>query len=141
MKKLFSFTFWLCTLTRFACNFRFFYVFFVFCNSSSIFVSIYFHQLPACHSHSCIPWNVIFCLLIYLILYLPFSVTYACDCKGELRTRQRPHFYCHNAYSYPDEQMADPSREGDEQVNLLGEEGLRAGGQSLKLGCVSNFLS
>lgn len=30
--------------------------------------------------------------------------------------------------------MADPSRDQDEQVNLLGEEGLRAGGQSLKLG-------
>jgi len=29
--------------------------------------------------------------------------------------------------------MADPSRE-DEQQQLLGEEGLRAGGQSLKLG-------
>lgn len=30
-------------------------------------------------------------------------------------------------------QMAGPSRE-DEQVTLLGEEGLRAGGQALKLG-------
>jgi len=30
-------------------------------------------------------------------------------------------------------QMADPNRE-DEQVTLLGEEGLRAGGQALKLG-------
>lgn len=30
-------------------------------------------------------------------------------------------------------QMADPSRE-EEQVTLLGEEGLRAGGQALKLG-------
>jgi len=29
--------------------------------------------------------------------------------------------------------MADPNRE-DEQVTLLGEEGLRAGGQALKLG-------
>lgn len=29
--------------------------------------------------------------------------------------------------------MADPSRE-EEQVTLLGEEGLRAGGQALKLG-------
>lgn len=30
-------------------------------------------------------------------------------------------------------QMADPSAQ-DEQVTLLGEEGLRAGGQTLKLG-------
>lgn len=30
-------------------------------------------------------------------------------------------------------QMADPARE-EEQVTLLGEEGLRAGGQALKLG-------
>ena len=32
-------------------------------------------------------------------------------------------------------QMADPNRE-EEQVTLLGEEGLRAGGQALKLGWV-----
>lgn len=32
-------------------------------------------------------------------------------------------------------QMADPSRE-EESVTLLGEEGLRAGGQALKLGFV-----
>lgn len=35
-------------------------------------------------------------------------------------------------YSQPS-QMADPARE-EEQVTLLGEEGLRAGGQALKLG-------
>jgi len=34
-------------------------------------------------------------------------------------------------------QMADPSRE-EESVTLLGEDGLRAGGQALKLGFVSN---
>ncbi|KAI5723632.1 hypothetical protein M8J76_008843 [Diaphorina citri] len=34
------------------------------------------------------------------------------------------------------DEMADPSRE-DEQVTLLGEEGLRAGGQTLKLGFVA----
>lgn len=33
--------------------------------------------------------------------------------------------YCH--------QMSDPSRD-EEQVTLLGDEGLRAGGQALKLG-------
>ncbi|CAG7831417.1 unnamed protein product [Allacma fusca] len=37
------------------------------------------------------------------------------------------------------DEMADPSRE-DEQVNLLGEEGLRAGGQSLKLGFVAGVI-
>lgn len=35
-------------------------------------------------------------------------------------------------------QMADPNRE-DEQVTLLGEEGLRAGGQALKLGYSYNI--
>ncbi|CAB0036337.1 unnamed protein product [Trichogramma brassicae] len=36
-------------------------------------------------------------------------------------------------------QMADPSRE-EEQVTLLGEEGLRAGGQALKLGFVAGVI-
>uniref|UniRef100_A0A6M2DUZ0 V-type proton ATPase subunit a n=1 Tax=Xenopsylla cheopis TaxID=163159 RepID=A0A6M2DUZ0_XENCH len=36
-------------------------------------------------------------------------------------------------------QMADPSRE-EEQVNLLGEEGLRTGGQALKLGFVAGVI-
>ncbi|XP_025422507.1 V-type proton ATPase 116 kDa subunit a isoform X3 [Sipha flava] len=36
-------------------------------------------------------------------------------------------------------QMADPNRE-DEQVTLLGEEGLRAGGQALKLGFVAGVI-
>lgn len=35
-------------------------------------------------------------------------------------------------------QMADPSRE-EESVTLLGEEGLRAGGQALKLGFVTSI--
>ncbi|XP_049797993.1 V-type proton ATPase 116 kDa subunit a 1 isoform X1 [Schistocerca nitens] len=39
--------------------------------------------------------------------------------------------------AYP--QMADPSRE-EEQVTLLGEEGLRAGGQALKLGFVAGVI-
>ncbi|ODN05833.1 hypothetical protein Ocin01_00844 [Orchesella cincta] len=38
------------------------------------------------------------------------------------------------------DEMADPSRDQDEQVNLLGEEGLRAGGQSLKLGFVAGVI-
>ncbi|XP_060876989.1 V-type proton ATPase 116 kDa subunit a 1 isoform X5 [Metopolophium dirhodum] len=37
------------------------------------------------------------------------------------------------------EEMADPNRE-DEQVTLLGEEGLRAGGQALKLGFVAGVI-
>ncbi|XP_071444730.1 V-type proton ATPase 116 kDa subunit a 1 isoform X1 [Hetaerina americana] len=40
---------------------------------------------------------------------------------------------------YPYSQMADPSRE-EEQVTLLGEEGLRAGGQALKLGFVAGVI-
>lgn len=43
------------------------------------------------------------------------------------------YMYMYCAVPLPQKQMADPNRE-DEQVNLLGEEGLRAGGQSLKLG-------
>jgi len=37
------------------------------------------------------------------------------------------------------DEMADPNRE-DEQVTLLGEEGLRAGGQALKLGYSAQLL-
>ncbi|XP_026468018.1 V-type proton ATPase 116 kDa subunit a isoform X3 [Ctenocephalides felis] len=37
------------------------------------------------------------------------------------------------------DEMADPSRE-EEQVNLLGEEGLRTGGQALKLGFVAGVI-
>lgn len=41
---------------------------------------------------------------------------------------------CHQAErATSSAQMADPTRE-EEQVTLLGEEGLRAGGQALKLG-------
>lgn len=40
---------------------------------------------------------------------------------------------CHQAERGASSQMADPARE-EEQVTLLGEEGLRAGGQALKLG-------
>lgn len=40
---------------------------------------------------------------------------------------------CHQAEGAAYSQMADPTRE-EEQVTLLGEEGLRAGGQALKLG-------
>lgn len=47
-----------------------------------------------------------------------------CCCQAE-------YGYCYPTYS--SSQMADPSRE-EEQVTLLGEEGLRAGGQALKLG-------
>ena len=42
---------------------------------------------------------------------------------------------CYQAEHQASAQMADPSRE-EEQVTLLGEEGLRAGGQALKLGLV-----
>ncbi|XP_066998740.2 V-type proton ATPase 116 kDa subunit a 1 isoform X4 [Anabrus simplex] len=42
-------------------------------------------------------------------------------------------------YSPYSSQMADPSRE-EEQVTLLGEEGLRAGGQALKLGFVAGVI-
>jgi len=45
---------------------------------------------------------------------------------------QAEYGYCYPTYSYSS-QMADPSRE-EEQVTLLGEEGLRQGGQALKLG-------
>lgn len=41
-------------------------------------------------------------------------------------------YQAERGYSHPS-QMADPARE-EEQVTLLGEEGLRAGGQALKLG-------
>lgn len=41
-------------------------------------------------------------------------------------------YQAERGYSNPS-QMADPARE-EEQVTLLGEEGLRAGGQALKLG-------
>lgn len=47
-----------------------------------------------------------------------------CCCQAE--------YGCYPTY-YSSSQMADPSRE-EEQVTLLGEEGLRAGGQALKLG-------
>lgn len=43
---------------------------------------------------------------------------------------------CRQAEHQASAQMADPARE-EEQVTLLGEEGLRAGGQALKLGLVS----
>ncbi|CAH1967433.1 unnamed protein product [Acanthoscelides obtectus] len=48
---------------------------------------------------------------------------------------------CHQAElsAYGGSQMADPSRE-EEQVTLLGEEGLRAGGQALKLGFVAGVI-
>ncbi|KAJ9589242.1 hypothetical protein L9F63_017541 [Diploptera punctata] len=42
-------------------------------------------------------------------------------------------------YRCSSSQMADPSRE-EEQVTLLGEEGLRAGGQALKLGFVAGVI-
>ena len=45
---------------------------------------------------------------------------------------QAEHGYCYPTYC-SSSQMADPSRE-EEQVTLLGEEGLRQGGQALKLG-------
>ncbi|XP_021921389.1 V-type proton ATPase 116 kDa subunit a isoform X1 [Zootermopsis nevadensis] len=45
---------------------------------------------------------------------------------------------CYPTY-YSSSQMADPSRE-EEQVTLLGEEGLRAGGQALKLGFVAGVI-
>ena len=41
--------------------------------------------------------------------------------------------FCQADYGGVVSQMADPNRE-EEQVTLLGEEGLRAGGQALKLG-------
>lgn len=40
---------------------------------------------------------------------------------------------CRQAVQTGSSQMADPARE-EEQVTLLGEEGLMAGGQALKLG-------
>jgi V-type H+-transporting ATPase subunit a len=46
---------------------------------------------------------------------------------------------CHQAERGASAQMADPSRE-EEQVTLLGEEGLRAGGQALKLGFVAGVI-
>ncbi|KAK0090199.1 hypothetical protein PV325_002269 [Microctonus aethiopoides] len=48
-------------------------------------------------------------------------------------------FFDEDEYGGIVSQMADPSRE-EEQVTLLGEEGLRAGGQALKLGFVAGVI-
>ncbi|GFG28928.1 hypothetical protein Cfor_00334 [Coptotermes formosanus] len=58
--------------------------------------------------------------------------------KTQVFFDEAEHGYCYPTYC-SSSQMADPSRE-EEQVTLLGEEGLRAGGQALKLGFVAGVI-